>query len=488
MRLYGRRRIFTDYTEINEGNIERVLSDALVIHQQNAREIDFLRWFVRGKQSILDRTKKVRKDVCNKTVMNIAQECLDFKIGYIWGEPIGIVRRAGSESNHGVEQFNEFLEEQSKNDIDQDLANDFCIGGVGYRAILPNPDRFEESPFKLAKLDPETTFCVYSNDVFKRKMLGVSFCVHADGSTTYSAYTDTQRFELVANGPLVSGKLVETSHNGIGMIPIVEYAAPDFTGIYERAIPLLDAINVLTSNRLDDIEQFVASILWIHNADMSDEDLQRLDELLAVRTNSSGDGQQAVLKYLSTPLDQSSVQALEQSLEEHVYELCGIPGRVQSSGGSTGTAAELGEAGWKKIEYSAKRLEAAWKKGERDMIKVILAIFDCSSSLPSEVMNLRPTDFTIKLIRSKNYNVLTKTQGMINMLTAGIHPRVAIRESDLFSDPEQVYQDSKEYIERALDRMIGNETKETGDVTNQPKGDGSMNQAIQNKAAIQKQD
>ena len=68
---------------------------------------------------------------------------------------------------------------------------------------------------------------------------------------------------------------------------------------------------MLTSNRLDDVQQFVSSILWIHNADMTDEDLQRLDELLAVRTNSSGDGQQATLKYLSTPLDQTSVQELE---------------------------------------------------------------------------------------------------------------------------------------------------------------------------------
>lgn len=488
MQLYGRRRIYTDATEINEQNIEKVLSDALSVHRQNQAEIVYLRGYVRGKQPILERKKKVRKDVLNNVVVNIAQECLDFKLGYIWGEPVGIVRRAGSDSNSGVETFNEYLEEQGKNDNDQGLANDFCVAGVGYRVVLPNPDGMDESPFVLKKLDPETTFCVYSNDVFKKKLLGVSYCVKSDGETTYTAYTDTRRFELKASYPSAGGKLVDTSYNGMEFIPIIEYAAPDRSGIFERAIPLLDAINVLTSNRLDDVQQFVSSILWIHNADMSDDDLQRLDELLAVRTNSSGDGQQATLKYLSTPLDQTSVQELEKCMEEHVYELCGVPGRVQSSGGSTGEAASLGEAGWKKIEFQAKRIESAWKKGERDMLKAALVILGKTVSAPTDVSGLRLSDFDIKFVRSRTNNLLTKTQGMMNMLNAGIHPRIAIRESDLFSDPEQVYQDSKDYLEKAIERLGGAQSKETGDVSNQPKGDSSMTSAVQNKATVQKRD
>lgn len=367
MRLFGRRRIYTDCTDINESNIEQVLSESLRIHAVNAREIDYLRWYVRGRQPILNREKKVRKDICNKTVMNLAQECLDFKLGYIWGEPVGIVRRAGAAENDGVETFNSFLDEQSKADIDQDIANDFCIGGLGYRAIFPNMNRAEASPFVMAKLDPETTFCVYQNDAFKRKVLGVSFCVHFDGTVTYSAYTDTRRFELESSALGGGVALKSVSYNGIGIIPIVEYSAPDLSGpAFERALPLLDAINILSSNRLDDVGQFIQSILWLHNAQMDEEDIRKLDELLAVQTQSPGDGQQASLKYLSTPLDQTTVQSLQECLERHVYELSGIPGREQSSGGSTGTAAEMGEAGWKKIEFQAKRLEAAWKRAERE--------------------------------------------------------------------------------------------------------------------------
>ena len=154
MRLYGRRKIYTDKTEVTEQNIVEVLSDALRYHRANVDEIRYLRKYVKGNQPILERTKKVRKDVQNNVVMNLAQECLDFKLGYVWGEPIGIVRRSGSDANVGVDEFNAMLDEQGKNDNDQGLAKDLCVTGIAYRAILPNPDDGDESPFMMAKLDP----------------------------------------------------------------------------------------------------------------------------------------------------------------------------------------------------------------------------------------------------------------------------------------------------------------------------------------------
>lgn len=498
VRLYGRRKIFTDTTEINAGNIEQVIAETMAVHRLNRAEINYLRWYVRGKQPILDRKKKVRKDVCSKVVMNIAQECLDFKIGYLWGEPVCIVRRDGEKTNNGIAVLNDYMTEQGKYDIDQDLANDFCICGLAHRMIFPNISPREESPFVMGKLDPETTYCVYRNDAFKRKSLAVSFCEHSDGTMTCTAYTDNLVFEL--HSDILGGglKLREVKTNGIGIIPIVEYEAPDRAGIaFERALPLLDAANVLASNRLDDIQQFVASILWIHNADISDEDLQKIDELLAVKTASGSDGTQAVLKYLSEPLDQTSVQELQKSLEEHIYELSGVPGRVQSSGGSTGTAAELGEAGWKKVEYSAKRAEAAWKKGEREMLRVCLAIFDRTRGVPAEVKALRAIDIDIKLPRSMNYNIVTKTQGGLNMLQMGFHPRDVFKTISLVDDPEQAFRNALEggYLERALQRMDGtlkqeqiDEQKKTGDVTNQPNGDEGTVQSVNKQTVVQKQD
>nr|DAQ91406.1 MAG TPA: hypothetical protein [Bacteriophage sp.] len=58
------------------------------------------------------------------------------------------------------------------------------------------------------------------------------------------------------------------------------------------------------------------------------------------------------------------------------------------------------------------------------------------------------------------------------MKTFGIHPRVAIQTADLFSDPQQVYVDSREYLDAAynteLKTTVNSEDK---DLQSNPQGD-----------------
>ena len=85
-----------------------------------------------------------------------------------------------------------------------------------------------------------------------------------------------------------------------------------------------------------------------------------------------------------------------------------------------------------------------------------------------------------------NYTTYATNEDMYSKLSSGAGEGVY---DVMFSDPEQAYQDSMPYIEKAYERMNGSgQQKETGHVTNQPKGDKSMTQTIQNQAAVQKRD
>ena len=53
--------------------------------------------------------------------------------------------------------------------------------------------------------------------------------------------------------------------------------------------------------------------------------------------------------------------------------------------------------------------------------------------------------------------MLVKTQGLTNMLNAGIHPRIAIKTCGLFCDPQQVWADSAEYLEKWVYEHSSNE-------------------------------
>ena len=63
------------------------------IHQQNSWDIDYLYNYYLGDQPILNRQKDIRPEINNKIVENHAMEIVDFKKGYVFGEPIQYVRR-----------------------------------------------------------------------------------------------------------------------------------------------------------------------------------------------------------------------------------------------------------------------------------------------------------------------------------------------------------------------------------------------------------
>ena len=62
---YGRTIIYTNQNKIDENNIVAELDKALVIHTQNATEIEYLDRYYRGDKPILYRRKVNRPEVTN---------------------------------------------------------------------------------------------------------------------------------------------------------------------------------------------------------------------------------------------------------------------------------------------------------------------------------------------------------------------------------------------------------------------------------------
>lgn len=488
--MFGRKRIFCDADTVHTGNIEEIIADAMLVHSKNAGAIKSLRRYLSGDQPILGRKKTTRDDILNKVVVNTAAEVMDFKLSYIFGSPLDIVRSANSESTVDITAFQRMMDEQGKDGVDQTIALDMLTGAFGYRGVLNNPNPNDASPFCLVDMNPETTFCVYKNDVFKRKLLGVSFVEKQDKSIVLTAYTDTTRFELVGTSTGKDWKLVNSTPNGIGMVPIVEYAMPELVGVFEKAIPLMNALNTAASNRVDDLEQFIQSILWISGVDVKEESLAELKKSLCLITPDVSEGAQPQVKFLVNSLDQNGIQGMVDDLYYHILEVCSCPGREQSSGGNTGAATELGAGGWRKAQYSAERIISAWQKGDREMYRIALAILEKSRKTPVELRGLKSTDLETKFTLSKNNDLLTKTQGILNLMQAGVHPRIAYREVGVFSDPEQVYEESKDTAEKAMEKMHGTEDKSLGavDVSNQPRSAASLERNVTGKGIIQKQD
>ena len=107
---FGRRQIFADYvqSDLNEQVISKILNDKWYIHQANANEIEYLYNYYKGKQPILNKTKIVRENINNKVLENNAYFAVEFKKGYVFGEPIQYVQR-GDIANDEVLILNSYM-------------------------------------------------------------------------------------------------------------------------------------------------------------------------------------------------------------------------------------------------------------------------------------------------------------------------------------------------------------------------------------------
>jgi SPP1 family phage portal protein len=452
MDLRGRREIFADVEEITQENICQVMDEAFEVHSSNAAEIEYLQSYEKGKQPILERVKEVRPEINFKVVENHATEITTFKVGYVFGSPVTYVQRATVDANgneaevddRGIAILNEMMFEESKASKDKQLAKDFSVCGVGYRIVLPKKETAGISAVDILRLNPKTTLVIKRNDIYKTKLVGATYTVDKDGVVRMGAYTKDAYYRLEKNKG--GFELIGVEPNMVG-VPIVEYVNDDERmGCFERVIPLLDALNEATSDRFNGVSQFVQSILWMNNCEVDKEQMEQLKDKLGLLTKSEP-GNPASVQYLTATLDQSQTQTLIDYLYEQILQIAGVPGREQSTGGNTGQAIMLSN-GWQIAETHARTVEQFFEESEKEMLKVVLRILNATEK--GEVSKLKLSDIEVKFSRNRTDSLLVKTQGLMNQLTAGIHPLIAITNCGLYADPQSVWNDSKPYMQKWL--------------------------------------
>lgn len=440
-RLFGRRMIYTEVTDINEGNIIDVLQKALFTHLQNQAEIDYLYWYYKGEQPILNRVKEVRPEINNMVVENRANEIVSFKTGYLVGEPVQYVSRGGEESVASeVLTLNDYMLSEDKPFKDKELVDWMHICGTSYRMVLPDAladVEEDEAPFEIFTLDPRFAFVVYSVGLGNRPMMGVRYVKKEDGTLVFSCWTENQYFEVLNTWNVVH---VEDQIFGI---PIVEYPANNARlGAFEIVIPLLDAINMTESNRIDGVEQFIQALILFHNVDIDEDKFRALKELGGIKFRDIDSTLKAEITYLNSELNQAQTQTLVDSMYETILTICGMPNRNGGTSTSdTGTAVIMRD-GWSAAEARAKGMEPIFKKSEKEFLKLVLRICRDMGNL-----NLRLSALEIRFTRRNYENIAQKSTVLTQMLACEkIAPELAFTHCGLFSDPQLAYRMSMDYM------------------------------------------
>ena len=450
--MFGRLDIYSTYDEITEDNVQEELNSAIVFHNQNMLQEDYLYWYTRGLQPILNRKKEIREDILNIVQVNTAAEIVDFKNGYLLQKPCAYTaRRKGVQTK--LKKLNEFLYRSGKADADNKVADWFHRVGKGVLFVQPNNDK--EVPFLAYALDPRSAFVVYSLKPGNKPIMGVNFVIN-DNDAKFDVFTEKYVFHL-SGTKTATTVTPEKGHdylatavnvdsvdpNVLGMIPIIEYRYNSVnTSAFELAIPLLDELSNLASNAVDGVEQFIQSLAIAVNCEFPENttitDIRKAG-MIALR--SIGENK-ADFKVLSEQLDQTQTKVLMDGLREEVYHICAMPNRSDGRNYDTTGAAQLASLGWYQADCSARNTEDLFRESNKQFDRIIVEILKRKG-----ILDIDPNDFELNFPHGETANVQSKAQAFQTLMTAGFHPELAAEKSGISSDPVKDMKMSEKYLE-----------------------------------------
>lgn len=471
----GRIKIYSDYEIVDRSNIIEVLQKAYAKHRMNMADIQMLIDFDAGDQP-LKRKKTVRPEIDIRVNSGLPNYIKKFKIGYNWGSPIMLVQRGNKEFHNtdadvddtGISALNEILKNgESIGYKDQRMAEFIEIAGIGHRMVdlkkfSDNIDDIQESLVNIYTLDSRYAFVVYYNGPGQREVLGVSFA-RRSGKIHYTCYTETTRFEIIGKD------IVGERPNLLGMIPIVEYErSVDRTGCFERAIPKIDALNILESDFANETAQHTQEIWWGDNIDFKED--EKTGEPLKPKSGDwiltySSEGKVAKIAPLASTFDRNATLTGITNQRNIILKDCYVPIQYDNSGGgSTGTATDM-SSGWSAAELDALQEQQMTERGKRKELQLILKAISLVPTriLPedSPIRKLHVSDIELKFLRKQNFDMSIRANTFATYVSHGVNGRHALELTGGFCDVQQTWNDSKAGIEAYQKSAYENSAKES---------------------------
>ena len=336
----------------------QVLNDVIAYNERFKERFDKLEKYYLGKHSILERNKDDRLSN-NKVVVNHAKYITDTNVGYLLGNPVDY--QASEE--YDIEPLLDAYKKQTINDLDSEIAKDVSIFGLQYEYVYAN----ENAEPKSCEVDNRNTIIVYDDTVEHNKLFGLIYRPIKKGNTFKYweiIYVDKSIKRVYKSFSKSLQQVGVDEPHAFGDVPIICYKNnPEFMGDFEPVISLIDAYNLLQSDRVNDKEQLVDAILVFYGMDFDSKQADALRESRMLANVPSD----ARAEYLTKTLQEGDVDILRQNIESDIHKISMTPNMTDNNfvGNSSGVA----------IRYKLLAFEQNIKNKERYMEKGLMERF-----------------------------------------------------------------------------------------------------------------
>lgn len=457
-RLYGRKKIFITEEEITKDNVIEIVNKAVSLHNQNLNEEEYLYWYRRGKQPILNRQREIRSELTKTVVVNNAQMIVNFKNGYFLTAPTSYYSLFEDKFiTDNVKKFNDYCAASGKAIADNEIVDWFDTVGLGVQYVEPDKGASDRHPFHTYSLDPRSAFCVYSYRPGNERVLGINIVIQGE-NTLYDVFTKKWHFLLKGGS---SHPDVSTSENQFGLateiegepkpniigeVPFIEYQFDmNRMSSFEAGIPICDELNEMWSQLGEGIEEQIQQLCVATNCQFDEgvtaNDIRKAGML--VLRSTGVEGGKASFDILNSDISQSEVQGSIDKLYEQLLDKTGLPSIARNEGGTSdnGSAVYL-RSGYSIADTHRRNTEDLWRRSDREFRKVVLAIL--KYRWPD--FNLEVEDFELDIEPPTMSNLLVKSQAALNMRKLGLAPEIWLERSGLSNDPLTDIEKSKDYI------------------------------------------
>ena len=386
--------IYKDRDLLNEdGSIpDKLLSKCIEQHQAMLERYHLLQDYYDGKHKILNRTLSSDSLPNNKIVCNHAQYITDMAVGYVFGSPI-------TYSGDGTDKINDVFTDIDEDSHNNELAQDLSIFGVGFELLYMSDD---EVPYpKLAVISPFNGFLVCDTTADHKPMFAATYYPKYDIDNNLKGYDvnvyteDKLLHAFTTSIPAATfewkdDKQEEYYFRGI---PVIEYKNnKQCKGDFEGVLTLIDAYNLLQSDRVNDKEQLVDAFLAIVGQCLGDskeekiETAKLLKEMKIIELDEGGDA-----KWLVKNLNETEIEVLKKSLKQDIHEFSKVPDLTDENfvGNSSGIAMKYKLIGFEQL---GKTKERYFKQGLRKRLKLMSNI----ENIRANIIDTSKIDITMK--------------------------------------------------------------------------------------------
>jgi SPP1 family phage portal protein len=408
-----------------------------------------LQRYYEGVHDILLRKPKFSDDdPCNNLVCNYAKYISDFAAGYLIGEPISY--QSKDQDLDDLLEWNNIAQTDVQ---DMDNAKYQSVYGVAYELVYMSSD---DSPTpKTASIHPMNAFVIYNSTVELLPVAGVYYYEDRDTETQevvgysveYSTASEIVKFNC-SKAFEYSGN-AKPKENYFKAVTLIEiYNNNEKQGDFEQLIPLIDGYNMQQSSRVDDVENFVNSVLVLTGQVLGYTDEESAKNYNSVKENGvltlSPEGK---AEFLTRQIDQQGNELLRQSLADDIHKFSCVPSMTDKDFASnvSGVAMQFKLLGLNQI---TKIKERYLKEGIRERIKLFSTIMAVKGKTPVQL-----DDLTITITHSLPKNLVEIAQ-VISNLEGICSNETLLAQLPFVEDPEKEVQKATEEKRAAMDEQF----------------------------------